>query len=177
MTCIVGVAQDGIVWLGGDSAGVSGWDMHVREDAKVFKRGPFIMGFTTSFRMGQLLRYSLDVRDQKPDEPADEFMVVAFIEGVRQCLKDGGWNKVENNREEGGNFLVGYEGRLFEVHGDFQVAEYSDGLAACGCGEAYALGALDATPDLEPEERVLNALRIAERRSAGVALPFTVMHI
>jgi hypothetical protein len=51
MTCIVGLVDGGRVWLGGDSAGVSGWDLTVRADRKVFRNGPYVMGFTTSFRM------------------------------------------------------------------------------------------------------------------------------
>lgn len=175
MTCIVGVAADGKVHLGGDSAGVSGWDMQIRAEPKVFKTGPFLMGFTTSFRMGQLLHYRLEVAERTVSQSVEEYMVVTFVDAVRACLTDGGWKKVENNRDEGGNFLVGYDGHLFEIFSDFQVAEYADGLAACGCGEQFAIGALEATVGFPPRQRVLKALRVAERRSAGVSGPFTVL--
>ena len=56
MTCIAGLVHDGAVYLAGDSAGCSGWDLTVRADPKVFVSGSYVMGFTTSFRMGQLLR-------------------------------------------------------------------------------------------------------------------------
>ena len=59
MTCIVGLVHEGVVYIGGDSAGVGGMSLTVRADEKVFQNGEFLMGFTTSFRMGQLLRYSL----------------------------------------------------------------------------------------------------------------------
>jgi hypothetical protein len=55
MTCIVGLRQGGKVFIGGDSAGISGWDVTVRADPKVFLSGPYAMGFTSSFRLGQLL--------------------------------------------------------------------------------------------------------------------------
>jgi hypothetical protein len=38
MTCIVGYESDGKVYIGGDSAGVRGLDVTVREDSKVFKK-------------------------------------------------------------------------------------------------------------------------------------------
>ncbi len=60
MTCIVGVVKDGVVYIGGDSAGVSGLRLIKRKDSKVFKRKGFIIGYTSSFRMGQLLRFKLD---------------------------------------------------------------------------------------------------------------------
>ena len=50
MTCIVGVAHKGAVYIGGDSAAVAGWALTCRADHKVFKNGDFVMGFTTSFR-------------------------------------------------------------------------------------------------------------------------------
>lgn len=59
MTCIVGLVDQGNVWIGGDSAGVGGYDLMLRADQKVFRNGDFLMGFTSSFRMGQLLRYKL----------------------------------------------------------------------------------------------------------------------
>ena len=52
------------MYIGGDRAGVAGLSLTVRADEKVFQNGEFLMGFTTSFRMGQLLRYSL-----KPPPP------------------------------------------------------------------------------------------------------------
>jgi ATP-dependent protease HslVU (ClpYQ) peptidase subunit len=66
MTCIVGMVENGKVYIGGDSAGVSGFDYHIREDQKVFQNGDMIFGFTSSFRMGQLLQYSLKIPDHDP---------------------------------------------------------------------------------------------------------------
>lgn len=59
MTCIVGITDGRTVTVGGDSAGSDGWHVAVLSDSKVFQVGPYLMGFTTSYRMGQLLRYSL----------------------------------------------------------------------------------------------------------------------
>jgi len=76
MTCIVGLVDDGAVYMGGDSAGVLGLSIEVRADEKVFYlneksswrtrldprellkpvRHLVVMGFTSSFRMGQLPR-------------------------------------------------------------------------------------------------------------------------
>jgi ATP-dependent protease HslVU (ClpYQ) peptidase subunit len=175
MTAIAGVVYDGKVYIGGDSAGVSGWDLYVRADAKVFTNGPFVMGFTSSFRMGQLLRYAF-VEPARPEGVDDAaYMVTAFVDGVREALKAGGWAKTNSSQEEGGTFLVGYRGRLYIVYGDYQVAEPADGFAAVGCGDNQALGVLYATPDMAPEARINLALSAAERFSAGVRGPFVVV--
>lgn len=177
MTAIVGLVHQGTVYIGGDSAGVSGYSMTVRADSKVFAVGPYLMGFTTSFRMGQLIRYSLAAPE--PDGDLERFMSTAFIDAVRDCLKDGGWAKKENDREEGGTFLVGVRGRLFTVEDDYQVGVSVDPYAAVGCGDELALGALYATARsrMSPQRRVLTALRAAERYSAGVRGPFLCLSL
>lgn len=173
MTAIVGLVHEGTVYIGGDSAGVSGYSMTVRADAKVFTVGPYLLGFTTSFRMGQLIRYALD--PPTPDgSDLDRFMSTTFVDAVRACLKAGGWAKKDNDREEGGTFLVGVAGRLFTIEDDYQVGASADGYAAVGCGSEIALGALFATARtrMAPERRIVVALQAAERFSAGVRGPF-----
>lgn len=180
MTAIVGLAHNGTVYLGGDSAGVAGYSLVVRADAKVFANGPYVMGFTSSFRMGQLLRYAfqpptlLGVGVEKTDD-VPKFMATQFIDAVRETLKGGGWLKKDSEREDGGTFLVGVRGRLFRISDDFQVGESADGYAAVGCGHEIAVGALYATAKtrMTPQRRVRMALEAAERFSAGVRAPFT----
>lgn len=173
MTAIVGLVHDGQVHIGGDSASVSGWTMTVRADAKVFTKGPFVFGFTTSFRMGQLIRYAADPPTPDPAD-LDAFMATKFVDAIRNCLKAGGWAKKTDEREEGGIFLVGTCGRLFSVYADYQVGEAVDGYAAVGCGDEIALGALYASTGsgLTPRARLELALQAAQRFSAGVRGPF-----
>ncbi|MFD9948780.1 hypothetical protein ACFWYW_46985 [Nonomuraea sp. NPDC059023] len=173
MTAIAGLVHDGLVILGGDSAGSAGWHLRIRADRKVFTNGPYVFGFTSSFRMGQLLRYALTPPEPDYDD-LPRFMVTTFVDAVRTCLKDGGHARKESERENGGTFLVGVGGRLFEVEDDYQVAEHEDGYAAIGCGAATVLGALHATAPLgmAADERLLRALEAAERFSNGVRGPF-----
>jgi len=176
----------GGVWVGGDSAGVAGYAMSVRADEKVFRNGPYVMGFTTSFRMGQLLRFAL--RPPKPPPkswPADRhfgFMCNEFVDAVRECLAKGGFKESKEGAEKGGTFVVGYEGRLFTIEPDFQVAVQRDAFCAVGCGQQIALGAMYAMSAekwfkcLLPRKRILIALAAAEHYSAGVRRPFKVLH-
>ena len=156
MTCIVGfIDKDrGKIWMGGDSAGSNSRHVQLRKDVKVFKRKSgdceFLFGYTSSFRMGQLLRYQLKIPQLKQKE-LFKYMVTDFIEAVRKCLKDYGYSRVDNNEEHGGNFLVAVKGRLFEIGSDFQVEEVFENYNAVGSGYEYALGALYAQA-LEPQE-------------------------
>lgn len=177
MTCIAGLVHDGAVYIGGDSAGVSGWSLTVRADAKVFKNGDFLFGFTSSFRMGDLLRFALSPPRRHPDSDVRRFMVVDFVDAVRSCLKNGGYATTKDGGEAGGNFLVGYAGRLFEICSDYQVGEPAGGYAAVGCGEDIARGALFSNAHLLPQERITQALKAAEAHSAGVRGPFHIESI
>lgn len=172
MTCIVGIAHDGKVLLGADSAGVSGLDRHIRRDRKVFRNGELVLGFTSSFRMGQLLQFDLSPPSINEGQEPYDYAVRSLIPAIRKTLKDGGYARVDNGRESGGTFLVGFRGRLFTIYDDFQVGENDGGIAAVGCGEAYALGAMHALADVEPLPRLTAALNAATHFSAGVAPPF-----
>jgi len=174
MTCIVGIADKGHVTIGGDSAGVGGYDLRVRKDPKVFRNGPFLMGYTSSFRMGQLLRFAFTPPEHPKDMDIDRYMMTVWIDAVRECFKAGGYAAKNSDRESGGVFLVGYQGRLFRIDDDFQVGETVDGYDACGCGDSFALGAMHATQGYPPLQRVRIALEAAERWSAGVRGPFTI---
>jgi ATP-dependent protease HslVU (ClpYQ) peptidase subunit len=184
MTCIAGLVCEGKVYIGGDSAGVSGLDLDIRKDQKVFKNDDYIFGFTSSFRMGQLLRYAFKPPKFRPaEDDLDTFMVTKFINSVRTCLKDGGYARTKSDEEEGGTFLVGTQGRLFIVHNDYQVGESVHGYEACGCGEAYAKSALWTMKQLDshlaggPQAMVELALQSAETHSGGVRGPFSVVSI
>ena len=177
VTAIAGITDGATVWLGGDSAGVAGSALHVRADAKVFITGPYVIGFTTSFRMGQLLRYTFTPPPPVAATDLHAHMCTSFTDALRDCLKTGGWASKDKDQESGGNFLVGVRGRLFEIMSDYQVAEEAIPYMATGAGEAYVLGALHATEGLgmEPGLRLRAALAAAEYHCTDVCGPFRVV--
>jgi len=180
MTCIVGIVnkKEKRVVMGADSAGVGGYEITIRKDPKIFKVGDFVIGCTSSFRMIQLLRFSLKL--PKVEKEIYEYMCTDFIDAVRKCLKEGGFMEKERDAEVIGTFLVAYKDRLFKIESDLQVGESVDGIMACGCGENYALGVLKynqllAGIELDTERIITNSLIIAEKLSAGVAKPFKIL--
>lgn len=174
MTCVVGLVDKGTVYIGVDSAAVQGWTRRRSLVTKVFQRGPFLIGYTTSFRMGQLLQHHLDVPPQEPGTDDVAYLVTHFIEKARALFKEKGFTKVEANTEKGGQFLVGYQGRLYSVESDFQVGESEEGYDAIGSGADFALGAMAALPRAKPRERITKALEIAAHFNMGVCGPFSI---
>ncbi len=176
MTCIVGFVHNGTVCMGGDSAGVAGYDLRIRKDEKVFVKGEFIFGYTTSFRMGQLIRFKFNPPEQPSKMDAFEYMCTLFVDELRKCLKEGGFAEVSNNKETGGFMLVGYRGKLYRIESDFQVAIPAEDYDAVGCGANFALGALKILyyMALPVPEMIRKALEVAEEFSAGVRRPFVI---
>ena len=177
MTVIAGVRAGGAVFMAADSATARGWELTVRQDVKAFRNRSYLIGFTTSWRMGQLLQYAFQPPLPPQNGDLHRFMCTTWIDDVRACLKAGGWAKLDNAQEQGGEFLVGVNGRLFIVHGDYQVAEPAADFAAIGCGADLALGALHATTMWSARRRLGAAMAAAEQFSAGVCGPFTYLRL
>lgn len=178
MTCIVALKADGKVVMGADSAGVGGLSLAVRKDQKIHRVGGMLIGFTSSFRMGQLLGYKLKVPDHDPRHSLEKYMVTDFVDAVRQCLKDGGYARRKEEEEIGGCFIVAYKGEIFTIESDYQVGIQRTDYYSVGCGSDIALGALFATEGnadvFNQRRRVSIALEAAERFSSGVRGPFIV---
>lgn len=179
MTCIVALTHDGQVWMGADSAGVDGLALTVRRDPKIYKVGEFLFGFTSSFRMGQLLGYKFVPPQHHKELGVERYMATVFVDALRETLKMGGFARANSGEEQGGRFLVGYRGRVFRIDYDYQVGQSLEPFDAVGCGADLALGALHATRGrgMHPEARLNAALEAAEAFSAGVRRPFRVEQV
>lgn len=184
MTCIVGIEHAGEVWIGGDSAGISNLDVIVRDDEKVFETNGIIFGFTTSFRMGQIIRYGFncaDARDGTVDDRSDmEWLCTTFVDALRSTFHASGWLKSAGGVVSGGQLLLAFKKRLYVVDSDFQVYRPASGYASIGCGSSYALGSLHTSSrvidlDDDPHERCIWALEASEHMNAGVRAPFTIL--
>ncbi|MDX2273375.1 MAG: hypothetical protein NW237_15685 [Cyanobacteriota bacterium] len=180
MTCIVGWAdpQGQRVCIGGDSAAMSGLNLMVRADEKVFRNGEMLFGCTTSFRMTQLLRFSLRIPSQPVEKGDYEFLCTDVVDAIRACLKVGGFARLENGVERGGSFIIGYRGHIYAEEDDFQVAQPQQPFYAVGCGESFAYGAcwiLREDGLLSLAEKVKRALEVAHQCNGGVRPPYVVL--
>ena len=177
MTCIVGYKTENNIYIGGDSAGVDGSNIIVREDEKIFKNGEFIFGFTSSFRMGQILRYNFIPPKRKENITDDEYLYGDFINEIINIFKKKGYAKIELNQTEGGTFLFGYKNKLYYVGSDFQIGKSTKEYNSVGCGENYALGCLYALENekISIELKIKKSLEAAEEFSTSVRRPFRLI--
>lgn len=179
MTCIVGIEHKDGVTIGVDSLSSDGLSKNVRANGKLFLNGACLFGFTSSWRMGQLLQYGLrlDVGPPRGDE-LDGWMCTTFVDKVRATLKAGGFATMKDSAEAGGTFMVGLRGRLYTVYDDYQVSRSAEGYDAVGSGARVALGALHATAALggvlDPWQRCNAALEAAAQHTTSVGGPFHI---
>lgn len=186
MTCIVGVADGENVWIGADSAsgGDDGWAIARVTSPKVFPlqmKGThqrLLIGYTSSFRMGQILQHHLELPEKRIPVPGHEewYVIDPLIPLIRAALKEHGFTKIEHNEETGGVFLIGLQGHLFRIDSDFHVRERVESYEAIGCGVNFALGSLwvNRLAGVDPAVSVFQALEAADHLSGGVASPFHV---
>lgn len=175
MTCIVGVVDEGRVFLGGDSAASNTDSITTQKSSKVWVKEGFAFGYTSSFRMGQILRYSLHVPHRHSDIDVDDYIHTDFIEEVRRLFTEGGYTYSQSGRDSGGNFLLGHQGRLWEVQSDFSITESIHGYAAVGSGEHVALGSLYSTNQSPVRTRISTALKAAAEFVPSVRGPYKVV--
>lgn len=182
MTCIVGLVANGKVYMGSDSAGSDGFTYSIRQEPKVFRRawdrGEMIMGYTTSFRFGQLLEHSLDAPIQPKDMGDHKYMVTLFMNAVRKSLTNGGYTKKKDEVERGGTALIGYHGKLWQMEDDFQIALSPSIGDSIGSGLYSAMGALHILSEIEgipPEKKIKKALSVAEACVTTVKGPFKII--
>lgn len=185
MTCIAAViGDDGTVYIGGDSAGISDdsvISLGIGKETKVWDNGGILFGASGSFRVSQVLRWGMTIPPFDLEKEALEYITGPLVDAMRNALLGAGSLTVwEEDSTEGidGGLVLAYGGRVFEVYGDFGVGEMVHGYGATGCGAPIAVGSLATTEGmgLKPLKRIKLALDAAERHSAGVRGPMTILH-
>lgn len=180
MTCVVAYKHESGIYMGADSAGTAiNWLSVPRFDPKIYRvsngEDHFLFGFTTSFRMGQILGRRF-VPPTRGSTAIENYMVVDFIDALRECMKAAGFAKKEHEQETSGTFLVAYCGRIFVVEDNYSVGESTWPFNAVGSGADLALGSMYtslAAPNLlTPEHIVGHALHAAHAFNAAVRGPF-----
>jgi ATP-dependent protease HslVU (ClpYQ) peptidase subunit len=161
----------GKVLLAGDIQGTGGNNKIIHTQAKVFRRNGIVIGYTTSYRFGQLLEHVLpDPVPPKRDEEIYRWLVAILIPNIRKVMKeelglqaddDGSGYKIP-----GGEALIGVHGQLWYLQDDFSVLRSVEGFSAVGSGYEYALGSIFTFLSLHGKKKLTlrdaeNALRLA----------------
>lgn len=180
MTCVVGLTEGNRVYLAADSLGSGNG---VKQQYKTPKLQILTVlqvdelqnstiqlgiGYTTSYRMGDILRHILKPPKIGISEDENEYLVSKFIPELINCFDDHSYTKSKDGVKTGGYFLVGLRGRLFLVQDDFSVLEPSSGYTSIGSGQEFALGSLYSSCSSSAAVRVVEAVAAASCFSTTV---------
>ena len=93
MTCIVALVKEGNIWMAGDLMGSNGFTKKTYPDPKVFVNGDFVIGYTSSFRMGQILEYNWEQPPRMEGLTDRQYLQLDVIESMRACFSAFGYGR------------------------------------------------------------------------------------
>ena len=169
MTCIVGIAKEGIVYIGGDRGASDNYTILPLTRPKVKKCGEYLIGYSGSMGIGELAHYI----DLPPiGKNIEKTLRTSFVKSLKNAIEEyGNASHLEDNSTD---WLVGVQGRLFEISSeDWSVAEFAQ--SSIGSGNNIALGSLHTTRSWKDQEkRIKYALQAAVEISPSCSEPIDI---
>ena len=171
MSTVIGIVQDGKVWMGSDSFATTedGVKRNMNSVKKIFTNGPYLIGFIGSVRVGQVIMPKFFTPPDDIWNFPDE--LIKQLES-KNCLAV---NSETQTSVQESNFLIAtHDGRLFEILCDFQLNEITD-YTAIGSGTHFAYGSLYTTRNMkDPRKRMKIALETASFFDTSTGPPFCI---
>jgi hypothetical protein len=147
---------------------------------KWFQRGSLTFAWAGDVRTAQVVEYESQFRGPRKGEDPLRYLVGTVAKGIRSTLLKAGSNLREQGSIDstGTEFLVVYNGKLYQLSVDYSVLECPSKLASIGSGAPYALGAMSALSPLPsgvtPEKALRKALKTSATFCQHVSEPFYV---
>jgi ATP-dependent protease HslVU (ClpYQ) peptidase subunit len=170
MSTVIGIVDDGKVWMGADSYATTTCGERRRIICeKMFINNRYLIGFIGSVRSGQVLRPEYFEVPENIYEFPDKMMEQFKRKGCLAVSSDTHMSTHESN------FLIATpNGKLFEILLDFQINEIKD-FTAIGSGSPFALGSLYTTKDWgDHKRRIMTAFKVAAAYDMSTGPPYTI---
>lgn len=172
MTVIVGIAKDGIVYMGGDRSASDGNIVLPLNRPKVKQCGEYLIGFAGSMGIGEIAHYI----DLPPiGKNIEKTLRTSFVKGLKNAIEEyGNASHLEDNSTD---WLIGIHGRLFEISSqDWGVCEFIE--SSIGSGNSIALGSLHTSKNWKDQEkRIKYSLDAAVEISPSCSGPIDILSI
>lgn len=172
MSCVIGLKHEGDVYVASDGiASTEDGDTRPIKAIKIFRKGPYLIGYAGSIRTGQIIQHG------DFDLPRD---IWGWPDLIREQIDEkGALITVSETQSQmsASNFLIAHGGRLYETLCDFQINEIGEmGFTAIGSGATIALGSLFTSRnlDMDPEKRLNLALDSATEFARSCGPPYTI---
>lgn len=172
MTCIVGIASDGNVYMGGDRGASDENIILSLSRPKIVKVNNYLIGYSGSQGIGQLAH----MIDLPPiGKNIEKTLRTTFVKALKSAIEDyGNASNIDDNSTD---WLIGVDGKLFEISSvDWQVSEFAE--SAIGSGGPIALGSLHTSRKWNDQERRIKyALQAAVDLSTTCSNPIDILYI
>lgn len=160
MTCIIALkTKEGHNVIAGDLMASNGHHFNKIKTSKIFTKGDqCIIGYTSSFRMGQILEFGWDMPPRIEGLTDEQYMCNNVMSSLRSAFHKQGFGGRDIIEDIGGTFLILYRDKLFMVQSNYSVLEYEDDVLAVGSGTDAALAVMHVldTPSIDEIEEYLN---------------------
>jgi len=172
MTCIVGMVDNGYVYIGGERGASDDNAIISSTRPKVGVRNGWIYGFAGTFGIGQLIE-CIDLPPLDRDEDVYTYIRLDIVEKLKGAIESYSKDNEENTTE----WLIGCQGRLFEMSSaDWGVCEVS--YTSIGSGFPYALGSLyTSIRTKDVEKRLRMAISAAIEYSPSCRGPIDIYYV
>ena len=168
MTCIVGIVEDNVVYIGGERSLADDHNILSSPMPKIAMRDGWIYGYSGTIGIGQLM----DIINLPRAEGADFKTIKTKIVPALSVAID---NYSRDAAEHDTQWLIGVNGRLYEVSAaDWGVVEVN--YTAIGGGSQYAFGSLYTSIDNTPIHRIEQALYAAITYSPTCQGPIDILY-
>lgn len=173
MTILVGITDGKNVYIGADRAASDEQTIITMCRPKVGVQGKWIYAYAGSVGTGQLIEF---VNFPAIDKKADVYKILRLdiVKQLKNLVSDNG----DDDDDNGAEFLIGANGRLFEFSSsDWGVVEVTETCA--GSGNQISLGSLYTTYtlDISIEDRIKVALESAIEYSPTCQGPVDILFV
>lgn len=169
MTCIVGIAHEGIVYIGGERSISDGESILSSPVSKVAVRDEWVYGYSGTIGIGQLLSIISLPRAEGADFKTIKTKIVPALS---VAIDNYAREAAENDTQ----WLIGVRGRLYEVSAsDWGVVEVQ--YTAIGAGSQIALGSLYTSIGKSPLDRIELSLEAAITLSPTCQGPIDTFYV
>jgi ATP-dependent protease HslVU (ClpYQ) peptidase subunit len=171
VTCVVGIVDNGSVYIGADRGASDNDVILSMHRPKVTKKDGWIFGYAGSLGTGQLIEFISLPKVLKADDPY-KLLRLDIVEKLKAIYDTHGRDAEDN----GTDWIIGYKDRLFELSsGDWGVFEVTQ--SAIGTGSTIALGSLYTSKGEDNAMlRVSSALEAAIEYSPTCQGPIDILY-
>ena len=170
MTSIVGIAHEGVVYIGGERGISDDTTILSMSRPKIGVRGDWIYGYAGDLGIGQLLEV-IDLPIVEDNDDPYLLILNELIYTLHERI-----DKFIKTDDPQADFLIGCKGRLFELDTSaWGIAEVQE--TSIGSGSQIAFGSLYTSIDKDPIERIGLALGAAITYSTTCQGPIDILSL